>query len=73
MKALRPDPYESAWSRRGAAGWFDGAVFGGGVLAGAGALSHRYSVLARYLQRSSLVRGWPLQLPASLADQRVLH
>ena len=57
MKALRPDPYESAWSRRGAAGWFDGAVFGGGVLAGAGALSHRWAVAAAGVAMT-LAFGW---------------
>src|SRR5438067_1433257 len=44
MKALRPDPAESAWSRRGGAGWLDRPVVGGGVLAAAGGLSHRWAV-----------------------------
>jgi hypothetical protein len=57
MKALRPNPYESGWSRRGAAGWLDGAVFGGGVLAGAGVLSHRWAVAAAGLAMT-LAFGW---------------
>jgi hypothetical protein len=57
MKALRPDPYESAWSRRGGVGWLDGAVFGGGVLAGAGVLSHRWAVVVAGIA-ITLAFGW---------------
>src|SRR5439155_14054540 len=46
MKTLRPDPRESPRSRRGEAGWLDRAVFGAGVLAAAGVLSHRWAIAA---------------------------
>ncbi len=57
MKALRPDRYGPAWLRRGEAGWLDRAVFGGGVLAVAGVLSHRWAVAAAGVAMT-LAFGW---------------
>ena len=57
MKALRQDPRDSPWSRRAEAGWLDRAVFGGGVLAAAGVLSHRWAIAAAGVAMT-LAFGW---------------
>ena len=57
MKALRPDPYEPPWFRRSGAGWFDRAVFGGGVLAVVGVLSHRWALVGAGVAMT-LAFGW---------------